>query len=1105
VGRDVQDGVRFIRLLEALSGQKCALKYHKRPRYRAHRLDNLSTFLRHADELGCTVKGITAADVHDLTRHLILNDVFWALAQRFVVDELVRFLRTKKEQNDRDDESGGNDDDDDDDNDSQEQDSDDDDSGDDLSPASKRRRRRRRKKKQSMKRTPSQRAMAVKKTLFMWCRDSLPSFDEIAGPNVRSVTAMFRNPSLLIEVLSAHAAGGSRAFSIEHRAKECGANADVGEREAVLNELLEYMLHAWHVPMLFGADDVFERERDERVLVLYLCLCISAVEGLPLRTAGGSVKKMRLKRGGSGISGKPRDSSGESGGGGGGGGAGLRQLFKGGSRLVRTNSAMASPHRRNHDSDGQSAAAQLLDRTPSVKFAPVADERQQPAESLRRVVSMSSDGPSISPSRSGRRGHRAVDSSSSSAAAAAAAKRRRRSPSPGRASRKRRSPSPPPSAAAGIGASSLAMVADSPLANMSLALSPRDFLTDKRKEENSARERLNGAARNAKRRVSNTERRARSGNDDDDSAAQRAMAAMVDDALAQSTGNAFVEMCQLLDIVPVLASIDSVSTSSDGPDRRFLRSHSFGAVMDRRRDQIQSESGERGDQDASSAAAASSLTTAAAATTPNDATRAAASLSSDSLMARLKRSVSSSHMRRLESFQRTPMIRPTEDFGSYSAAREAAAKLVFDALEAPGTGSGGDDAPALPRFDRQALREAAGQLALMLGTYGITKKRMRWRAFARQLVLIVHAIATPEADERCAAAARKVIDAGSQLMCAPGYAEFSGASGDLSSALVQLTDTLDDGHEDSEASPSTADSMAAVSGGGDDASVDADDTIVRSIDAWNAKIGAVLESTNLLDMLACAADVADFDGDSFRSVLDKVIASTVDALACVTSMPFKKRMLVVAKRLSAGAALLIASLAPSGDNARQQQPLSLAMLAEFRVGPLADFLALVDGAAKDVRYAAAEARAQPRETADPLERQSVSSLLASFATPTIVCNVCDKPVQVGQLTEALGNYYHQDCFRCNVCRQQLETFFAVDGVLFCDVHKSEADGGAGAEFICASCNEPIEGVFLRALGKYWHSEHFACHKCNQKLDDDGFFELADRSAALCDRCAANHS
>lgn len=79
---------------------------------------------------------------------------------------------------------------------------------------------------------------------------------------------------------------------------------------------------------------------------------------------------------------------------------------------------------------------------------------------------------------------------------------------------------------------------------------------------------------------------------------------------------------------------------------------------------------------------------------------------------------------------------------------------------------------------------------------------------------------------------------------------------------------------------------------------------------------------------------------------------------------------------------------------------------------------------------------------------------------------------------ALGNAYHVNCFTCDVCQKQLAgcSFYNVDGKNLCQVDYMNSLEK------CDKCMTPITQKILRAMGKPWHPECFACPACSKSLD-----------------------
>uniref|UniRef100_A0A8C3JFG3 LIM zinc-binding domain-containing protein n=1 Tax=Calidris pygmaea TaxID=425635 RepID=A0A8C3JFG3_9CHAR len=46
----------------------------------------------------------------------------------------------------------------------------------------------------------------------------------------------------------------------------------------------------------------------------------------------------------------------------------------------------------------------------------------------------------------------------------------------------------------------------------------------------------------------------------------------------------------------------------------------------------------------------------------------------------------------------------------------------------------------------------------------------------------------------------------------------------------------------------------------------------------------------------------------------------------------------------------------------------------------------------------------------------------------------------------------------------------------------------GAKGVCGSCQKPIAGKVVKALGCAWHPEHFVCARCGGELGGGSFFE-----------------
>jgi len=94
------------------------------------------------------------------------------------------------------------------------------------------------------------------------------------------------------------------------------------------------------------------------------------------------------------------------------------------------------------------------------------------------------------------------------------------------------------------------------------------------------------------------------------------------------------------------------------------------------------------------------------------------------------------------------------------------------------------------------------------------------------------------------------------------------------------------------------------------------------------------------------------------------------------------------------------------------------------------------------------------------------------------CSKCSTPIGSAPGVTALGHAYHVTCFTCDVCQKQLAgcSFYNVDGKNLCQVDYMNTLEK------CEKCATPITSKILRAIGKAFHPECFACPGCMKSLD-----------------------
>ncbi|KAG8433379.1 hypothetical protein GDO86_017601 [Hymenochirus boettgeri] len=101
-----------------------------------------------------------------------------------------------------------------------------------------------------------------------------------------------------------------------------------------------------------------------------------------------------------------------------------------------------------------------------------------------------------------------------------------------------------------------------------------------------------------------------------------------------------------------------------------------------------------------------------------------------------------------------------------------------------------------------------------------------------------------------------------------------------------------------------------------------------------------------------------------------------------------------------------------------------------------------------------------------------------------LCESCQRPI-VGQVVTALGHTWHPEHFICAHCHSLIGStnFFEKDGRPYC-----EKDYFMLYAPRCALCELPIVQNMVTALGRTWHPEHFCCKTCKKQIGEEGFHE-----------------
>jgi len=118
------------------------------------------------------------------------------------------------------------------------------------------------------------------------------------------------------------------------------------------------------------------------------------------------------------------------------------------------------------------------------------------------------------------------------------------------------------------------------------------------------------------------------------------------------------------------------------------------------------------------------------------------------------------------------------------------------------------------------------------------------------------------------------------------------------------------------------------------------------------------------------------------------------------------------------------------------------------------------------------------------------------------CGSCQAPI-VGPCMEAIGKKWHPDCFGCRTCHVHFTGAFfpGQDGFPYCEQHYYEAIG-----MVCDSCKRPIiAGKVVSFLDKKFHPEHFRCSHCTKNLVGEQYLKHQDKDKPVKPYCKPCHT
>ena len=133
------------------------------------------------------------------------------------------------------------------------------------------------------------------------------------------------------------------------------------------------------------------------------------------------------------------------------------------------------------------------------------------------------------------------------------------------------------------------------------------------------------------------------------------------------------------------------------------------------------------------------------------------------------------------------------------------------------------------------------------------------------------------------------------------------------------------------------------------------------------------------------------------------------------------------------------------------------------------------------------------------EEDSESEEAEEEALADVECGACGELIGDDPCLEALGKYWHESCFLCTDCGEELadRRFFSRKGKIYCRRDYLERYGKS----VCAGCMRSFKKneQAIEAAGRVWHPDHFSCAECERSFGDDEPFFVKDKMA-YCNEC-----
>ncbi|KAL2360602.1 hypothetical protein RJZ56_006540 [Blastomyces dermatitidis] len=105
---------------------------------------------------------------------------------------------------------------------------------------------------------------------------------------------------------------------------------------------------------------------------------------------------------------------------------------------------------------------------------------------------------------------------------------------------------------------------------------------------------------------------------------------------------------------------------------------------------------------------------------------------------------------------------------------------------------------------------------------------------------------------------------------------------------------------------------------------------------------------------------------------------------------------------------------------------------------------------------------------------------SAYSTISDSCAKCGMSI-ASECISAFGSFYHPQCFKCHDCHKPIYREFFPAQERNGPIPLCETDLFRRLDMLCSQCGGALRDLYISALGRKYHMDHFTCHSCQHVI------------------------